>query len=209
VLVQQRPRDPRWGDLTVGYISPGLNTWRKAARMEAILQALTYPEVGRIISVKPGTTGSDRWVRSLSADGAGVIVGYNDFGPALAPAFQAAQEAGAVVSIFVGPSPETPATAIASQVTGDVCANGTEMAKIARASSVPRARSRSSTAPRQPPGRHVERVRRAGAAATSPDIKVVFKADTNWTLQGAFEAPPRCSHRARTSTSSCTTTPIR
>jgi hypothetical protein len=44
---------PGGGDVTVGYISPELNTWRKFARMEAILQAITYPEVGRIISVKP------------------------------------------------------------------------------------------------------------------------------------------------------------
>lgn len=182
---------PGGGDLTVGYISPELNTWRKAARMEAILQALTYPEVGRIISVKPeyDLAQMQAGVRSLSADGADVIVGYNDFGPALAPAFQAAQEAGAVVSIFVGPSPETPATAIASQVTGDVCANGTEMAKIAQSILGTSGKiAFFNGTPGNPQGATWNECAEQELAATSPDIKVVFKADTNWTLQGAFEA---------------------
>ncbi|MDO8308648.1 MAG: substrate-binding domain-containing protein [Actinomycetota bacterium] len=182
---------PGGGDLTVGYISPELNTWRKASRMEAILQAITYPEVGRIISVKPeyDLAQMQAGVRALSADGADVIVGYNDFGPALAPAFQAAQEAGAVVSIFVGPSPETPATAIASQVTGDVCANGTEMAKIAQGILGTEGKiAFFNGTPGNPQGAAWNACAEDELAANAPGIEVVFRADTNWTLQGAFEA---------------------
>ncbi len=182
---------PGGGDVTVGYISPELNTWRKFSRMEVILQAITYPEVGRIISVKPeyDLAQMQAGVRALSADGADVIIGYNDFGPALDPVFQAAQEAGAKVGIFVGPSPDSPASAITTQVTSDVCANGVAMAqkaidllgtsgKIAFFNGTPG----------NPQGAAWNKCAEDELAASAPDIKVVFKADTNWTLQGAFEA---------------------
>jgi len=182
---------PGGGDVTVGYISPELNTWRKFARMEAILQAITYPEVGRIISVKPeyDLAQMQAGVRSLSADGADVIVGYNDFGPALAPAFQAAQEAGAKVGIFVGPSPDTPATAIATQVTGDVCANGVAMAqKAIELLGTEGKIAFFNGTPGNPQGAAWNKCAEEELAAQAPGIEVVFKADTNWTLQGAFEA---------------------
>ncbi|MDP1878283.1 MAG: substrate-binding domain-containing protein [Actinomycetota bacterium] len=182
---------PGGGDITVGYISPELNTWRKSARMEAILQAITYPEVGRIISVKPeyDLAQMQAGVRALSADGADVIVGYNDFGPALAPAFQAAQEAGAVVSIFVGPSPDTPTAAIASQVTGDVCAQGTLMAQKAQEILGTEGKiAFFNGTPGNPQGAAWNKCLEEELAANAPGIEVVFKADTNWTLQGAFEA---------------------
>lgn len=182
---------PGGGDVTVGYISPELNTWRKFARMEAILQALTYPEVGRIISVTPeyDLAQMQAGVRQLSADGANVIIGYNDFGPALAPAFQAAQDAGALVSIFVGPSPDTPTSAITTQVTGDVCAMGTAMAKQAETM----LSNKGSVAffngtPGNPQGAAWNKCAEEEFAANAPDIEVTFKADTNWTLEGAFKA---------------------
>jgi hypothetical protein len=38
------------GDLTMGYADGGgLNVWRQVTRMEAILQALTYPEIGKMM----------------------------------------------------------------------------------------------------------------------------------------------------------------
>ncbi len=182
---------PGGGDITVGYISPELNTWRKFARMEAILQAITYPEVGRIISVKPeyDLAQMQAGVRALSADGADVIIGYNDFGPALAPAFQAAQEAGAKVGIFVGPSPETPTSAISTQVTGDVCANGVAMAqKAIELLGTSGKIAFFNGTPGNPQGAAWNKCAEEELAANAPDIKVVFRADTNWTLQGAFEA---------------------
>lgn len=182
---------PGGGEITVGYISPELNTWRKFARMEAILQAITYPEVGRIISVKPeyDLAQMQAGVRSLSADGANVIVGYNDFGPALDPAFQAAQEAGAKVGIFVGPSPDSPTSAISTQVTGDVCANGVLMAqKAIELLGTSGKIAFFNGTPGNPQGAAWNKCAEEELAANAPDIKVAFKADTNWTLQGAFEA---------------------
>jgi ABC-type sugar transport system substrate-binding protein len=182
---------PGGGDQVVGYISPELNTWRKFARMEAIIQAITYPEVGRIISVMPeyDLAQMQAGVRQLSADGATVITGYNDFGPALAPAFKAAQDAGAKVSIFVGPSPGTGTDSIASQVTSDVCNNGNLMADkaIALLGTTGNIAFFNGT-PGNPQGAGWNKCVEDTLAAKAPGIKVVFKADTNWTLQGAFDA---------------------
>ena len=184
---------PGGGDQVVGYISPELNTWRKFARMEAIIQALTYPEVGRIISVMPeyDLAQMQAGVRQLSADGATVIVGYNDFGPALAPAFKSAQDAGAKVGIFVGPSPETGTDSIATQVTSIVCDNGKAMAdKAIEILGTSGNIAFFNGTPGNPQGAAWNKCAEDTLAEKAPDIKVVFKADTNWTLQGAFEAAP-------------------
>ena len=38
------------GDITMGYADGGgLNVWRQVTRMEAILQALTYPDIGKMM----------------------------------------------------------------------------------------------------------------------------------------------------------------
>lgn len=182
---------PGGGDVTVGYISPEVNTWRKVSRMEAILQALTYPEVGRIISVTPefDLAQMQAGVRSLAADGANVIVGYNDFGAALAPAFKQAQDGGALVSIFVGPTPDAPPGSITTQVTGDVCAIGKEMA-VKAAELVDNAGDIVffNGTPGNPQGATWNKCAEEELAANYPDVKVVGKYDTGWTLQGAFEA---------------------
>jgi len=182
---------PGGGDVTVGYISPEVNTWRKVSRMEAILQALTYPEVGRIISVTPefDLAQMQAGVRSLAADGANVIVGYNDFGAALAPAFKQAVDGGALTSIFVGPAPDAPPGSINTQVTGDVCAIGKEMAQKA-AELVDGAGDIVffNGTPGNPQGATWNKCAEEELAANFPDVKVVGKYDTGWTLQGAFEA---------------------
>ena len=69
----------------------GQNTWRKFSKMEIILQALTYPEIGKIISTDAAGDLNKylQNVRSLGAQGAKAIVAYDDFGDAALPAFQA------------------------------------------------------------------------------------------------------------------------
>lgn len=182
---------PGGGDVTVGYISPEVNTWRKVSRMEAILQALTYPEVGRIISVTPefDLAQMQAGVRSLAADGANVIVGYNDFGSALAPAFKQAVDGGALTSIFVGPAPDAPPGSFTTQVTGDVCAIGKEMAQ--KAAELVNNKGDIvffNGTPGNPQGATWNKCAEEELAANFPDVKVVGKYDTGWTLQGAFEA---------------------
>jgi len=89
------------GDLTMGYADGGGNTvnvWRSVSHMEAILQALTYPEIGSIVSTAadfntdPEVHAND--VRFLIQSGVDFIVGYPDVGIALAGAVSEAEAAG-------------------------------------------------------------------------------------------------------------------
>ncbi len=81
------------GDLVMGYADGGgdtVNVWRGVSHMEAILQALTYPEIGKIVSTAanfnqdPEVPAND--MRFLIQSGVDFIVGYPDVGIALAGA---------------------------------------------------------------------------------------------------------------------------
>ncbi len=89
------------GDLVMGYADGGgdtVNVWRSVSHMEAILQALTYPEIGSIVSTAanfnqdPEVHAND--VRFLIQSGVDFIVGYPDVGIALAGAVSEAEAAG-------------------------------------------------------------------------------------------------------------------
>ena len=71
----------------------GDNTWRQFSKMNVILQAMKFPEVGKFIATNAhGELATFQAnLRSLTAQGAEAIVVYNDFGPAAYPAMQAAQ----------------------------------------------------------------------------------------------------------------------
>ncbi len=89
------------GELVMGYADGGgdtVNVWRAVSHMEAILQALTYPEIGTIVSTAadfdpdPAVHAND--INFLVQRGVDFIVGYPDMGVAIAPAIQAATDAG-------------------------------------------------------------------------------------------------------------------
>ena len=89
------------GKLVFGYADGGgdtVNVWRGVSHMEAILQALTYPEIGKIVSTAanfnqdPEVPAND--IRFLVQSGASFIVGYPDAGIALAGAVKEAEAAG-------------------------------------------------------------------------------------------------------------------
>jgi hypothetical protein len=88
------------GDLTMGFADGGghLNVWRGVTHMEAILQALTYPEIGRIISTEalwnpdPAVAAND--IRFLIQQGVDFITGYPDAGVAIGDAIKEATAAG-------------------------------------------------------------------------------------------------------------------
>ena len=122
------------GKVTLGIADGfGQNQWRKFSKMEIILQALTYPEVGKILSTdaQGDLAAFQSNVRSLAAQGAKAIVTYDDFGPAALPAFKAASQQGAKIASYVGPVPDAPETAVAAQVHGDTCTAGEDMADVA------------------------------------------------------------------------------
>lgn len=88
------------GELIMGYADGGghLNVWRGVTHMEAILQALTYPEIGTIVSTEalwnPDPTVAAGDIRFLIQRGADFITGYPDAGVAIADAILEAEAAG-------------------------------------------------------------------------------------------------------------------
>ncbi len=177
------------GDVTLGIAEAyGQNQWRKISKMEVILQALTYPTIGKIIYTDAGgdLTKFQANVRSLASQGAKAIVSYNDFGAAALPAFKAAQQQGAFISTFVGPVPDAPADSLASQVHGDTCAVGEEMAKVAQDDlGLTGEVALLNGTPGNPQGASWNK---CFEDSLTGDVTVGAKQDTDWTLAGAFEA---------------------
>lgn len=176
------------GEVTLGIAEAfGQNQWRKISKMEVILQALTYPEIGKIIftDAQGDLAKFQSNVRSLASQGAKAIVSYNDFGPAALPAFQAAQGQGAKISTYVGPVPDAPTEALASQVHGDTCEIGKEMAKVAEEDlKLTGEVAILNGTPGNPQGASWNKCFEEALST----LKVGTKQDTDWTLAGAFDA---------------------
>ena len=78
------------GELTVGYVEGfGENIYREISKMEFILQALTYPEIGEIIYTSAQSNPDQALTdfRAAISQGVDVIVTYPDFGDAMLPVF--------------------------------------------------------------------------------------------------------------------------
>jgi ribose transport system substrate-binding protein len=133
------------GELVMGYADGGgdtVNVWRSVSHMEAILQALTYPEIGSIVSTAanfnqdPEVHAND--VRFLIQSGVNFIVGYPDVGIALAGAVSEAEAAGIPYLSFsagyVGlPDQEgalVPGEDYTSVIGEDLCALGESFAEV-------------------------------------------------------------------------------
>jgi hypothetical protein len=133
------------GELVMGYADGGgdtVNVWRSVSHMEAILQALTYPEIGSIVSTAanfnqdPEVHAND--VRFLIQSGVDFIVGYPDVGIALAGAVSEAEAAGIPYLSFsagyVGlPGQEgalVPGEDYTSVIGEDLCALGESFADV-------------------------------------------------------------------------------
>jgi hypothetical protein len=133
------------GELVMGYADGGgdtVNVWRGVSHMEAILQALTYPEIGTIVSTAanfnadPAVHVND--VRFLIQRGVDFIVGYPDVGIALAPAVLEAEAAGIpYISFSAGyvglPGQEgalIPGEDYTAVVGEDLCALGESFAEV-------------------------------------------------------------------------------
>ena len=133
------------GELVMGYADGGgdnVNVWRSVSHMEAILQALTYPEIGSIVSTAsnfdPDPEVHANNVRFLVQNDVDFIVGYPDVGAALAPAVSEAEAAGIPYLSFsagyVGlPGQEgalTPGEDYTAVIGEDLCALGESFADV-------------------------------------------------------------------------------
>ena len=160
----------------------GDNTWRQFSKMDVILQAMQYPQIGKFIYTNAHGVLSQYQsdLRSITAQGAKLIVAYNDFGPAAWSAFTAAQRAGAYVSTFVGPSDGAPTSAITTRVQPDICQVGKDMAQVTRQvidGNGPIAYFTGTPGNPEDQGWQT--------CATQTGLSSVFNGDTNWTPTGA------------------------
>ena len=91
------------GKLTVAYIEQfGENVYRQMSKMEFILQALTYPEVGKIIysSAHSDLNQGIADFKAAIAQKVSLIVTYPDFGDAMLPVMKEATDAGIPVATY-------------------------------------------------------------------------------------------------------------
>jgi ribose transport system substrate-binding protein len=133
------------GETVMGYADGGgdtVNVWRAVSHMEAILQALSYDEIGTIVSTEadfnpdPAVHAND--IRFLISRGVDFIVGYPDVGVALADAVKEADAAGIpYVSFSAGwvglPDQEgalVPGEDYLTVVGEDLCALGNSFAEV-------------------------------------------------------------------------------
>jgi hypothetical protein len=133
------------GDVVMGYADGGgndVNVWRSVSHMEAVLQALTYPEIGAIVSTAANFDADPavhvNQLRFLIQREVDFIVGYPDIGIGLAGAVAEAEAAGIpYISFSAGyvglPDQEgalTPGEDYLTVVGEDLCALGESFADI-------------------------------------------------------------------------------
>jgi ribose transport system substrate-binding protein len=121
------------GKLTVAYIEQfGENVYRQMSKMEFILQALTYPEVGRIIykSAHSDLNQGLADFRAAIAQGVDLIVSYPDFGDAVIPVFKEATKAGIPVATYAWGYVSGPGKNYLTVVGEDTCKLGKAYAQV-------------------------------------------------------------------------------
>jgi ribose transport system substrate-binding protein len=121
------------GKLTVAYLEQfGENVYRQMSKMEFILQALTYREVGRIIYSSAHVDFNKAFAdwRAAIAQGVDVIVTYPDFGDAMIPVMKQATDAGIPVATYAWGYVSDPGKNYLTVVGEDTCALGKTYAYV-------------------------------------------------------------------------------
>ena len=124
------------GKLTVAYIEQfGENVYRQMSRMEFILQALTYPQVGKIIyrSAHSDLNQGIADFKAAIAQHVNVIVTYPDYGDAMLPVMREATKAGIPVATYAWGYVSGPGKNYLTVVGEDTCNLGKNYAKIMNA----------------------------------------------------------------------------
>ena len=180
------------GDLTVALADGfGENVWRRVTHMEFIMQALSYPEVAKIIytSARGDASKAISDMRSLIAQGVDIIATFPDAGPALLPTAQEATESGIIVVPYIAGLGGTAGEDYLTFVAEDLCELGRQFVQF-----VAGANSEDSIEIVELGGTPGNQLSAAWQACSEAEIDnndamtLLGKADTNWTQQGTFEA---------------------
>jgi ribose transport system substrate-binding protein len=117
----------------VGYVEGfGENIYREISKMEFILQALTYPEIGEIIYTSAQSDPDQALTdfRAAISRGLDVIVTYPDFGDAMLPVFKEATQAGIPVTTYAWGYVTGPGENYTTVVGEDTCNLGKAFADV-------------------------------------------------------------------------------
>ena len=121
------------GKLTVAYIEQfGENVYRQMSHMEFILQALTYPQVGKII-YKSAHSDLNQGIadfKAAIAQKVSLIVSYPDYGDAMLPVMKEATDAGIPVATYAWGYVTGPGKNYLTVVGEDTCKLGKAYAKV-------------------------------------------------------------------------------
>ncbi len=175
------------GKLTVALADGfGDNVWREITHMEFVLQALTYPEIGKIIYTN-GHADVQKQIsdlRGLIAQNVGVIVGFPDAGAAMLPSIKQATAKGIIYVPYLNPI-GNPGKDYLTVVGEDLCQLGKNFASILNA----QVKSGQVAFLGGTPGNGLSKAwQSCEQPALAKSIQLVGKADTNWTRQGTLQA---------------------
>jgi len=177
------------GELKVGLADGfGGNIARQIFKMEFILQALTYPEIGEIgyTDANLDTQKAISDVRAFAAQGYDVILSFPDAGEALVPAYRAATEQGAKVVTWSSGRVGEPGTDYLTYSGSDICALGNAWGQQFNAALPDGGQIAILTGA---PGNPIDPVHEECLRETLDDsIEVVATGGTEWSRQGYLEA---------------------
>ncbi len=177
------------GEITVGLADGfGGNVARQMFKMEFIMQALTYKDIGKIVYTDANLDAqkaiSD--MRSMVAQGVDVVVSYPDAGKALLPVYRQATQRGTPVSLWAGANLGKPGTDYMTYTGRNYCAIGKAYAKIMN-DNLPDG-GQIALLGGTPGNTTSPQWQKCEKADLNPNVKVVATADTSWTRQGALQA---------------------
>jgi ribose transport system substrate-binding protein len=168
------------GKLKVAYLEQfGENVYRQMSKMEFILQALTYPQIGEIIYSSAHVDFNKAFAdwKAAIAQGVDVIVTYPDFGDAMIPVMKEATDAGIPVATYAWGYVTDPGKNYLTVVGEDTCVTGKTYAYIMNT----RVKSGKIAFLGGFPGNPLsEGWQKCEAPALRSSIDVVAKEPTNW-----------------------------
>jgi|SRR5581483_7359342 len=164
----------------------GDNVWREITHMEFVLQALTYPQVGKIYYTNGhgDTSKQISDLKGLIAQKVNVIVGFPDAGAAMLPSIKQATARGILYAPYLNPI-GSPGKDYLTDTAEDLCQLGKSFAQILNQNiSSGQVAFLGGT-----PGNGLSKAwQSCEKPALKKSLQYVGEADTNWTRDGTLKA---------------------